>query len=109
MDSSGKKNVIVKRLKIVYEKEIKFSFDQSSNVMNSGDLPNEIYREIFHYLCPSNIIHSFYGLNHRLNRLIENISIKLNFKNLNKNEYKRVLKQIIPKIIQQIVAIELGQ
>jgi hypothetical protein len=109
LDSSGKKNDIVKRLKIVYEKEIQSNFDQSLNMINFQDLPNEIYREIFDYLCPLNIIHSFYGLNYRLNQLIENISMKLNFKNLNKNEYKRVLKQIIPKITQQIVAIELGQ
>jgi len=102
LDSSGKKNDITKRLKIVYEKEIKSNFDQSLNMINFQDLPNEIYREIFDYLCPLNIIHSFYGLNYRLNQLIENISMKLNFKNLNKNEYKRVLKQIIPKITQQI-------
>jgi len=109
LDSSGKKNDAVKRLKIVYQKEIKSSFDQFSNVIKFQDLPNEIYREIFDYLCPLDILHSFYGLNYRLNRLIENISMKLNFKNLNKNEYKRVLKQIVPKITQQIVAIELGQ
>jgi len=109
LDSSGKKNDIVKRFKIAYEKEINCKSNQLSNVTNFHDLPNEIYQEIFDYLCPLNIMHSFYGLNHRLNRLIKTIPIKLNFKNLNKNEYKRVLKQIVPKITQQIVGIELGQ
>jgi hypothetical protein len=109
LNSNGKKNIRVKRLKIVYEKEINSSLDQPLNGTSFHDLPNEIYREIFDYLCPLNIIHSFYGLNHRLNQLIKNIPMKLNFKNLNKNEYKRVLKQIIPKITQQIMSIELGQ
>jgi hypothetical protein len=105
LDASGKKNDIVKRFKTVYEKEL----NQSSNVTNFHDLPNEIYCEIFDYLCPLNIINSFSGLNHRLNGIIGSISMKLNFKNLNKNQYKRVLKQIVPKIISQTTAIEFGQ
>ncbi|CAF3620319.1 unnamed protein product [Rotaria sordida] len=106
LNSNGKKNIIVKRLKIAYEKEIK---NQSSYVTKFHDLPNEIYRDIFDYLLSFNIIHSFYGLNHRLNEIIQNIPMKLNFNNLNKIEYKRILKYIVPKIINQTMAIDLGE
>ena len=95
LDSSGKRNVRVKRIKIV-------------NDSNFDHLPNEIYREVFDYLCPLNIIQSFYGLNHRLDRLITNLPMKFNFQNLNKIQYKRILKQILPKLIEQIVSIEFG-
>ena len=101
LDSNGKKNNIRKRFKSVYENEI--------NVTYFHNLPNEIYYEIFDYLCPFNIMNSFSGLNYRLNGIIEDISMKLTFKNLNKNQYKRVLKQFLPKIIPQTIAIELGR
>jgi hypothetical protein len=54
-------------------------------------------------------MHSFYQLNHRLNEVIRNIPMKLQFNTLNKNEYKRVLKQMVPKIVHQIEALELGR
>jgi hypothetical protein len=97
--SNGKKIDLVKRLKISDEKEIKSNFQH---------LPNEIYQEIFDYLQPINIIQSFYGLDHRLNRFIENLPMKLNFQNLTKTGYKRVLKQMVPRITDQIVSIDLN-
>jgi hypothetical protein len=98
--SNGRQNNLVKRLKIENEKERKSIFQH---------LPNEIYHEIFDYLQPINIIQSFYGLDYRLNRFIENLPMKLNFKNLTKTEYKRVLKQMVPRITEQVVAIDLDQ
>ncbi len=99
----------VKRLKIADEKKRISKIDSFINVMNFQHLPNEIYQEIFDYLQPINIIQSFYGLDHRLNRLIENLPMKLNFQNLTKTQYKRLLKQMVPRMIEQIVAIDLGQ
>ncbi|CAF0944974.1 unnamed protein product [Adineta steineri] len=105
MDSNGKKNDIVKRLKVVYEKELK---NQTTNLTNFYDLPNEIFRDIFDYLCPIDVINSFYGLNYRFNELIKTIPMKLKCNKLNKNEYKRVLKHIVPKIKLQLYSLELG-
>lgn len=100
MNSNEKKTNRIKRLKITDEKEMKYNFH---------DLPNEIYQEIFDYLCPINITRSFSGINYRLNCLIENIPMKFNFQNLNKNQYKRVFKQVIPKLTNQIIALDLNQ
>ena len=92
----------VKRLKIIDEK-------QRKSIMNFQHLPNEIYQEIFDYLRPMNIIQTFYGLDYRLDRCIESIPMKLNFRNCTKTEYRRVLKQCVPKMTDQIVTIDLGR
>ncbi|CAF4758572.1 unnamed protein product, partial [Rotaria socialis] len=107
LSSTGKKIIIVKRLKVAYENEI--IKNQLSNVTKFHDLPNEIYREIFDYLCSFDIMHSFHGLNHRLSEVIRDIPMKLNFNDLSQIEYKRVLKHVVPKIIDQSVSIEIGQ
>lgn len=83
--------------------------NQRKSIMNFQHLPNEIYQEIFDYLPPMNIIQTFYGLDYRLDRLIENLPMKLNFQNSNKTQYRRALKQLVPKITHQIVMIDLGR
>lgn len=82
---------------------------QRKSIMNFQHLPNEIYCEIFDYLRPMNIIQGFHGIDYRLDRLIENIPMKLNFQHCNKTEYRRILKQVIPRITKQIVTIDLGR
>ena len=73
------------------------------------DLPNEIYRELFDYLCSYDIIYSFFGLNQRLNCLIDSLFMKISLKNFKRNQYKSFLKQILPDRVEQISALELGQ
>lgn len=80
-----------------------------ARMINFDDLPNEIYRDIFDYLYSFDIIHSFYGLNRRLNCMIDNLFMRISLKNFKRNQYKFVLKQILPCRIEQIIAIELGQ
>lgn len=83
--------------------------DQSLNVTSFNDLPNELYFDIFNYLSAFDIIQSFYGLNYRLNAVIRDIPMKLNFNKLNYTEHKRVLTNVVPKLLHQTVAIDLGQ
>lgn len=92
----------VKRLKIIDEK-------QRKSMMNFQHLPYEIYREIFDYLQPMNVIQAFHGLDYHLDRFIENIPMKLNFQNCNKMECRRILKQLVPRITKQIVTMDLGR
>ena len=101
-NASRKRKNSVKRLKMIDEK-------QRKSIMNFQHLPNEIYYEIFDYLRPMNIIQTFHGFDDRLDRLIENIPMKLNFQNCNKTEYRRILKQLVPRITKQIVTIDLGR
>lgn len=126
LNSSGNKNIIIKRLKVAYEKGILSMpnkililieiylfclelLDQSSSVTRFHDLPNEIYLEIFDYLPSLDIINSFHGLNYRLNGITQNIPMKLNFTQLNKTQYKYTLKSIVPKLVEQTRSIELGR
>lgn len=100
LDSNENINNYVKKVRIVYENKMKYNFD---------DLPNEIYHDIFDYLSLLNIIHSFSGINLRLNHLIDHIPMKLNFQNLNKTQSKRIMKQILPNRIEQIISLDMNQ
>ncbi|UJR35664.1 hypothetical protein I4U23_028414 [Adineta vaga] len=106
LNSSGKKFELVKRFKVAYEKEYR---NQTMDRTCFENLPNEIYRDIFDYLCPWDIIHSFSELNYRLNQVIKDIPMKLKFDTSNKMKYIRTLKRIVPKLTPQIMALDLGR
>ncbi|CAF1268262.1 unnamed protein product [Rotaria sordida] len=73
-------------------------------------LPNEIFIECFEYLDVLDIFYSFNQLNDRLNKLIRNIPLRINFQYVRKAKFSQFCRQITldPEIIQQISSLHLS-
>jgi hypothetical protein len=73
-------------------------------------LPNEIYIECFEYLDALDIFYSFDQLTDRLNALIRNISLHINFQHVRKAKFSQFCRQISsdPEILQHISSLHLS-
>jgi len=73
-------------------------------------LPNEILLDTFEYLHAIHILRAFYGLNSRLNKLL-NTSFKsyyLDFRSVSKCNFNIICQQHLPSIINKIISLHLA-
>ena len=72
-------------------------------------LPNEILIECFQYLNAFDLFHSFDGLNSRLNNLLRNIRLYVNFEDVKKTVYDKFCAKMLidSNIRNQIYSIEI--
>ncbi|CAF0925038.1 unnamed protein product [Rotaria sp. Silwood1] len=78
--------------------------------MKFEQLPNELILDVFEYLDAIDLLHAFYGLNCRFNKLL-NISFKfyhLNFRSVSKYTFTIVCQQHLSTIINKIVSFYLA-
>ena len=78
--------------------------------MNFEVLPNELLLECFKYLNGIHILYSFDQLNYRLNKLIRNIPLSLNFQNISKKIFDEICMKSLTKeeIKKQIYSLKLS-
>jgi hypothetical protein len=79
-------------------------------VTNFELLPNEILIECFEYLNAVDIFYSFDQLNYRFNKLIRNILLYLDFRNVSKSTFDKFCMKISlnPEIKKQIYSLKLS-
>jgi hypothetical protein len=73
-------------------------------------LPNEIFIQCFQYLNAADIFYSFDQLNYRFYRLIQNISLHLNFQQLKKSRFNQCCQILLsnPEIKYKIISLKLS-
>jgi hypothetical protein len=70
----------------------------------------EIFFEIFDRLSPSDLYQTFYGLNIRLNKILNDSRMRFrdNISSLHSNEFHFYIKNILPQIIDRLVSFTFG-
>ncbi|CAF1271365.1 unnamed protein product [Adineta steineri] len=72
--------------------------------------PNEIFFEIFDRLLPSDLYQAFYGLNTRLNTILNDSRMRFrdNISSLNSKEFHSYIQNILPQILNRLVSFTFG-
>jgi hypothetical protein len=73
-------------------------------------IPNKTSPECFEYRNSIDILHAFYQLNNRFNKLIQDVSLHLNFKNMQQSIFNQFCTKILSnkEIRKQIYSLHLS-
>jgi hypothetical protein len=71
---------------------------------------DEVFFEIFDRLSPSDLYKTFYGLNNRLNTILNDSRMRFrdNISSLDIKEFEFYIKNILPRIINRLVSFTFG-
>ncbi|CAF1347855.1 unnamed protein product [Rotaria sordida] len=86
------------------------SLDEPNNTTNFELLPNEIFLYLFNYMDSVDLLHAFYGLNSRFNRLLyeEFRSYRFHFDLFSKRQFDMICQRHLPFIIGRFIFLRLS-
>jgi hypothetical protein len=72
--------------------------------------PDELFFEIFDRLSSIELYQTFYGLNHRLNTILNDFRLRFrdNISSLNLKEFHFYIQNILPQITNRLISFKFG-